>query len=97
MKGIDVTETTTYWSIPRLGGVFYGKAQGVIMTSNANEMATYIAYGIGHFSVPVGRIIFRGSVYYCTFSTEGKLASINNLVGVFEYEVNQIGNSAAKV
>jgi hypothetical protein len=27
-KGIDVTETTTYWSIPRPGGgVFYGETQ----------------------------------------------------------------------
>ena len=25
-KGIDVTETTTNWSIPRPGGVFYGEA-----------------------------------------------------------------------
>ena len=24
-KGIDVTETTTYWSIPRPGGVFNGE------------------------------------------------------------------------
>ncbi len=24
-KGIDVIETTTYWSIPRPGGVFYGE------------------------------------------------------------------------
>ncbi len=33
-KGIDVTETTTYWSIPRLGGVFYGEAQGVTRSNN---------------------------------------------------------------
>lgn len=84
LKGIDVTETTTYWSIPRIGGVFYGEAQGVIMTSNANEMATYIAYGIGRFSEPGGRISFRGSVYHRTSPTEGKLASINNLVGVLD-------------
>ncbi len=67
------------------------------MTSNANEMATYIAYGIGRCSGPGGRIIFRGSVYYCTFSTEEKLASINNLVGVFEYEMDESRNSRAKV
>jgi hypothetical protein len=96
-KGIDVTETTTYWSIPRSGGVFYGEAQGVIMTSNGNEMATYIGYGVGRFSGPGGRIIFRGSVYYRTSSMEGKLASINNLVGVFEYEVDESGSSRAKV
>jgi hypothetical protein len=28
---------------------------------------------------------------------EGKLASINNLVGVFEYEVDESGSSRAKV
>ena len=57
------------------------------MTSNGNEMAIYIAYGVGRFSGPGGRISFRGSVYYRTSSTEGKLSSINNLVGVFEYGV----------
>ena len=96
-KGIDVTETTTYWSIPRPCGVFYGEAQGVIMTSNGNEMATYLTDEVGCFSGPGGRISFRGCVYYRTSSTEGKLDSINNLVGVFEYEVDESGSSRAKV
>jgi hypothetical protein len=56
-----------------------------------------MAYGIGRFSGPGRKISFRGSVYYRTSSTEGKLASINNLVGVFEYEVDEAGNSRAKV
>jgi hypothetical protein len=97
-KGSDVTETTTNWSIPRPGGVFYGEeAQGVIITSNGDEMATYLAYEVGRFSGPGGRISFRGSVYYRTSSTEGKLASINNLVRVFEYEVDESGSTRAKV
>jgi hypothetical protein len=96
-KGTDITETTTYWSIPRPGGALYGEAQGVVTTNDVSgEMATLTAYGIGRITGPGGRVSFRGSTYFQT-SSEGKLASLNNIVGVFEYEMDESGNSTAKI
>jgi hypothetical protein len=87
----------TYWSIPRPGGALYGKAQGVIMTNDGTEMATYNAQAVRRFTGPDRRVSFRGSLFYRTYSTEGKLASINDLVGIFEYEMDESGSSTAKV
>ena len=35
-----------------------------------------------------GRVSFRGSTYYKT--TSGKLASLNKIIGVFEYEMTNL-------
>jgi hypothetical protein len=96
-KGTDIIETTTYWSVPRPGGALYGEAQGVVTTSDdSGEMATLTAQGIGRIIGPGGKVSFRGSTYFRTSST-GKLASLNNMVGVFEYEMDGSGNSRAKI
>ncbi len=94
-KGTQGTDIGTYYSIPRLGGAMYGEGQGVITTKDAQEMATWTGQGIGRFTGP-GRISFRGSLFFITSST-GKLSFLNNLVGVFEYEVDELGNSQSKV
>jgi hypothetical protein len=55
-KGTDITETTTYWSVPRPGGALYGEAQGVVMTNDGSgEIATLTAQGIGRFTGPGGK------------------------------------------
>jgi len=41
-------------------------------------------------------ISFRGSVFYKT-SSNGKLAFLNNMVGVFEAETDQSGNGVVKI
>jgi hypothetical protein len=51
-KGIDASDMGTYATIPRSGGVLYGEGQGVIMTSDSGEMATWIGQGIAHFIGP---------------------------------------------
>jgi len=60
-------------------------------------MATWTDKGIGRFTGP-GKISFCGSIFYRPTSTGGgKLSFLNNLVGVFEYEVDEEGNSSVKV
>jgi hypothetical protein len=77
-RTITVTDLGTYLTIPRPGGALYGQGQGVLTT----------AQGLGRFTAP--RVIrFRGSALYHTDST-GTFAFINNIVAVFEYEVNEI-------
>ncbi|HZC50381.1 MAG TPA: hypothetical protein VE244_15130 [Nitrososphaeraceae archaeon] len=59
-------------------------------------MATWTGQGIGRFSSP-GKISFRGSLFFSTNSQNRKLAFLNNMVGVFEYEVDEMGNCSSKV
>jgi hypothetical protein len=99
-SGEDCTEIGTYCTVMRQGaeaGVMYGEGQGVITTKDGQEMATWSGQGIGRFTSP-GKVSFRGSLFFRTTSTSGgKLSSLNNLVGVFEYELDEHGNSSAKV
>ena len=93
--GITVSEMRTYWSEARSPGILYGEGQGIIMTIDGTEIATWKGSGIGRMSAG-GKVSFRGAIYWSTAST-GKLASLNNVVGVFEYEVDEAGNTSTKV
>lgn len=93
-RGVETTASVTYWSTPRPGGAIYGEGQAVLMSKDAQEIVTWTGQGIGRFTSP-GKISFRGSLFYSTSST-GKLAFLNNLVGVFEYETDESGNTSAK-
>jgi hypothetical protein len=79
------------------GDAMHGEGQGVITTKDGKELATWTGQGIGRFTGS-GKISFRGSLFFRTTSTgEGKLSSLNNLVGVFEYEVDEQGNVLSRV
>jgi hypothetical protein len=44
-----------------------------------------------------GKVSFRGAIYLQTPSSEGgKLSNLNNMVGVFEYETDEMGNCSSK-
>lgn len=94
-KGVEVIDTGTYWSTPRPGAAIYGEGQGVLMSKDGQEMAIWTGQGIGRFTSP-GKIRFAGSLFFSTACT-GKLAFFNNLVGVFEYEADELGNTSSKV
>ncbi len=93
-RGTEGTEIGTYSTIYRPEGVLYGEGQGVITTKDG-EIATWTGSGIGKFTGQ-GKIRFTGSLFYST-SSAGKLSFFNNLVGVFEYEIDESGNTSAKV
>ena len=80
-RGTDGTEIGTYCTIYRPEGVLYGEGQGII-TSKEGEIATWTGSGIGRFTGQ-GKIRFHGPLFYRTLST-GKLAFLNNLVGVYK-------------
>ena len=104
--GQDVSDLGTYWGVMREHGVVYGEAQGMATTKDGQGMATtkdrqgmatYTVRGIGRFPSP-GKIRFHGSVFYRTTPTSGgKPSSLNNKVGVFEYEEDEQGNCSVKV
>lgn len=94
-RGVETTATVTYWGSPRPGGAIYGEGQAALMSKDGQEMVTWTGQGIGRFTGP-GKIRFTGSLFFITSST-GKPAFFNNLVGVFEYETDESGNTLAKV
>jgi hypothetical protein len=83
----------TYWTIPKTGGALYGEGQGLLTTTDG-QIATWTARGLGRYTAP-RTIWFRGFTFYQTDST-GSLASLNNLMTVFEFEVNDVGNASAR-
>jgi hypothetical protein len=98
IKGTQVKETLTFEGRPTTTttskGVLYGKGKGVIMAGES-ELATYTGEGVGRVSSS-GSINWRGSIFYST-SSNGKLAFLNNLVGVFEVEIDTEGNFSEKI
>ena len=97
LAGQDARDIGTYWGVMRDAGVVYGEAQGVATTKDGQGMATYKVQGIGRFPSP-GKIRFHGSVFYRTTPTNGgKLSSLNNMAGVFEYNEDEQGNCSVKV
>jgi hypothetical protein len=92
IKGTQVNVNITYFARPAGAGVLHGEGKGVIM-AGASEMATETGKGTGVFTS--SGVKWRGAQFYSTSST-GRLASINNLVGVFEAEVDTEGNFSLK-
>jgi len=98
LRGTKITVMVTYWSIPRTseeeGGktVLYAEGQGFLMAKQSNETVTWTGQGIAHL---IGdKRTDRGSVFFSTLS-KGKLAFLNNTVGIFEYEAN-LGNGTVE-
>src|SRR5918996_4530346 len=87
---LEVTTTWTYWAIQRSDGTSYSQGQGVIMTRDGREVATATGRAEGKM-IRSGKLRFVGAIFYETHS-ENKLAFLNHLVGVNEYEVDALGN-----
>ena len=94
LLGHEVTTWITYWSIPKGANLLEGEGQGVIMTAEG-DMATFVGRGVGRLTGKGAAVNFRGSLIYKTESK--KLAKLNEIVGVFEFDVDESGNTQAKV
>jgi hypothetical protein len=92
VKGTQVNVSLTYVGRPTSAGVLHGEGQGLIMAGES-EMATYTGEAAGRLSS--SGIKWRGASFFRTSST-GRLASLNNMVGVFEAEVDTEGNFSEK-
>jgi len=87
---LEVITTWTYWAIQRPDGTSYSEGQGVIMTKDGREMATATGRTEGKM-VESGKMRYVGALFYETHS-ENRLAFLNHLVGVNEYEVDALSN-----
>lgn len=64
---------------------------------DSGEIATLTVQGVGRITGPGGKVSFHVSTFFFRSTSTGKLASLNNVVGVFEYEMDESGNSTAKI
>jgi hypothetical protein len=91
---VRVTETLTYVDNTSSKGVLHGVGSGIVTTLEG-DLATYTGEGIGRYDTS-GVLNWRGAIFF-EASSEGKLGFINNLVGVFEAQVDGQGNFTDKI
>lgn len=89
-----VMEIGTYTSTPKANGVLYGEGKGV-MTGQNNEMVTWTSQQIGNMTP--GKIVFHGSMFFNSLSPVGSLSFLDNMPGVFTFEVDASKNTITKV
>jgi hypothetical protein len=87
---IEHKEMWTFWSEQRPGGVQYGEGIGVTMTKDGDEVVTITGRGIGRMTEH-GTMRYAASNFSRTASS-GKLAFLNNMVTVAEFEVDKDNN-----
>jgi hypothetical protein len=101
IRGVQVQDITTFIGRPTAEkGVLHSVGQGVTTTTAGSaggepEMVTYTGEGVGRISSS-GGVKWRGSVFTRT-SSGGKLAFLNNMIGVFENEIDADGNFSEKI
>ena len=92
LLGIEHRTIATYWSVVRPDGFLYGEGQGMVITKDGDQ-ASWVGQGSGKFK-PGGGVSYRGAVYYQTASP--KLARLNGIAVVYEYETDADDNTTAK-
>jgi hypothetical protein len=95
MLTVDMNDFGTYFQVvSRPGGVLYGEGQVVIVTPDG-DMALWTGFGVGRSTgrFPAGTFGVCGS-----FQTESqKLAHLNTVATVVEYQVDENGNYTWKL
>lgn len=91
--GTEMTETWTYWTIQRSDGTSAGEGQGMMMTRDG-EVATATGRGEGKKN-ETGKIRYPGVIFFTT-NAKDKLAFLNHMIGVNEYEVGESGGYTFK-
>ena len=93
LVGVEATNLGTYISTLLPSGVLNGTGQGVVMTKDG-DTATWTGTGVGK---PTGQglaVSWRGAIYFQTSSQ--RLEGLNKFATIFEYEIDENGNTSAK-
>jgi hypothetical protein len=93
LLGIDGMNIGTYVSATKPDGSVHGTGEGVWATLDG-DMVTWKGIGVGRFQSG-GAISYRGALSYTT--TSSKLARLNSIVGVFEFDIDANGNTSSKI
>jgi len=92
--GIEATIMDTGVGTPMPNGVLMGEANGIINTVDGEAVMIKIS-GIGWSTGKGWKVSYRGASFHMTQSQ--KLARLNKVVGVFEYESDENGNWQVKI
>src|ERR671931_2751060 len=99
IRGIQVTQILTFVGRPKRSegeGVIHGKGGGITMAGQqSEEVATFTGEAVGRISSS-GSTKWRGSIFYSKSSSKGKLSFLNNMIVVFESEIDVEGNFTHK-
>ena len=90
----DVTDTGTCVSVEGPDGVLHGRCQGV-STTDDGQRVIWTGQSIGRLTGRGSATSWRGAVFFQT--TAPKLARLNGVTGVFEYEVDESGKTEERV
>ena len=91
---INAINTGTSVSTLNADGTFRGEGQGILRTEGG-EVATWTNQVVGNFTSE-GTIITRGVGFWSTPPTTGELAFMNDMITVFEVQIDMEGNLSAR-
>jgi hypothetical protein len=91
--GVEGLNIGTYVSMNKPDGSLYAEGQGVF-ASFTGDTVTWKAMGVGRL-LPSGAVSYRGALSWSTESQ--KLASLNTMAGVYEFEVDVNGGTQSKI
>ncbi len=92
VRGVGYNGLLTYWAETRADGSIYGEGIGS-MTTKDGDVIPLRGSGAGKAAAD-GSVTYRGAVFFHT-SAE-KYADLNTIAGVFEFDADADGNTAAK-
>jgi hypothetical protein len=89
--GVAARVIATYWSVMLPDGSLYGETSGPCPTiTQDGDVGCYRGSGAGRITGQGSAVSFRGAIYYQGAS--GKLAPLNGLALVHEWDVDEHGN-----
>ena len=91
--GVEAMNIGTYVSTIEADGNLQGIGEGVIATLDGETVA-WKGLGVGRLGAG-GSVSYCGSLSYTTKST--KLAKLNGISGIFQFEVDAQGNTHSRV
>jgi hypothetical protein len=93
LLGVEGMNMGTYTAITKPDGSLEGVGEGVFASLDG-EFVTWRGMGVGHF-VEAGAVHYSGVLSYSTTST--KLAKLNSIAAMFEFDVDATGKTRSTV
>jgi len=93
LMGVEGMNMGTYTATTKPDGSLEGIGEGVFATLEG-EFVTWRGMGVGHF-VEAGAVHYSGVLSYST--TSAKLAKLNSIAGMFEFDVDASGKTRSQV
>ena len=93
LLGVDGMNMGTYTATTKPDGSLEGIGEGVFATLDG-EFVTWRGMGVGRF-VEAGAVHYTGMLSYSTTST--KLARLNSIAAMFEFDVDATGKTCSQI